>query len=65
MSEKNSDSVSSMYAAYKNGDISRNQFMSWLIEANEEGGIDDAEYQKYSDIVDCDVFADNDIPTLD
>jgi len=58
------DNVKERYAAYKGGELSKDAFMQWLMDANEEGAIDDATYQKYSDIVDADVFADNDIPTF-
>ena len=58
-------SVSAMYADYKSGKIDSDEFLTFLIDGNESGEIDDATYDRYHDKVSVDTFADNDIPTLD
>lgn len=62
MSEK--CNVAAHFAAYKKGEISKDKMMAFLLEANEEGAIDDATYQRYADEVSADVFSENDVAVV-
>lgn len=49
-------SVKDKFSEYKNGKISKDEFMGWLLDENEKGNIDDDTYQKYADEISCDVY---------
>lgn len=56
--------VAAHFAAYKKGELSKEQFMAYLVDANSEGAIDDATYEQYADEVSSDVFSENDVATF-
>lgn len=62
MSEK--CNVAAHFAAYQKGEISKEKMMAYLLDANEEGAIDDATYQRYADEISADVFSDNDVAVV-
>lgn len=56
MTDKQRQEAADKFAEYKDGKVSQDEFMAWLLNANEKGLVDDETYQKYADEVSCDVY---------
>ena len=56
MTDKQRQEAADKFAEYKDGKVSQDEFMAWLLNANEKGEVDDETYQKYADEVSCDVY---------
>lgn len=56
MTDKKKKEAADKFAEYKDGKVSQDEFMVWLLDENENGEIDDETYQKYADEVSCDVY---------
>ena len=56
MTDKQRQEAADKFAEYKDGKVSQDEFMAWLLNANEKGEVDDETYQKYADEVSCDIY---------